>query len=71
MRVICKTFGNGFRKKFAVEVSLISVALAGTGFVTETMLAVEYIQATRLELIQPHPGVAFILVFLGLVKCKF
>ena len=59
------------KKKYAVEISLISVALAGTGFVTETMLAVEYIQATRLALIQPHPGVAFILVFLGLVKCKY
>ena len=71
MRQICRTAGLGFFGKFAVEISLISVAVAGTGFITEAMLAVEYIQATRLALIQAHPVVSFVLVSMSLVKCKF
>ena len=70
MRQICRTAGLGFFGKFAVEISLISVAVAGTGFITEAMLAVEYIQATRLALIQAHPVVSFVLVSMSLVKCK-
>ena len=70
MRRICRAAGNGALGKYAIEISLISVAIAGTGFITEAMLAVEYIQATRLALIQAHPGVAFILVLMSLVKCK-
>ena len=71
MRRICRAAGNGVLGKYAIEISLISVAIAGTGFITEAMLAVEYIQATRLALIQAHPGVAFILVLMSLVKCKY
>ena len=71
MRRICRAAGNGFMGKYAIEISLISVAIAGTGFITEAMLAVEYIQATRLALIQAHAGVAFILVLMSLVKCKY
>ena len=70
MRRICRSAGNSVQK-YAIEISLISVAIAGTGFITEAILAVEYIQATRLALIQAHPGVAFLLVLMSLVKCKY
>ena len=70
MRRICRGAGVGFMGKFAIEISLISVVIAGTGFITEAMLAVEYIQGTRLALIQAHTGVSFILVAMSLVKCK-
>ena len=69
MRRICRTAGHG-SQKYAIEISLISVAIGGTGFITEAILAVEYIQATRLALIQAHPGVAFILFLMSFVKCK-
>ena len=70
MRRICRTAGHGIQK-YAIEISLISVAIGGTGFITEAILAVEYIQATRLALIQAHPGVAFILFLMSFVKCKY
>ena len=70
MRRICRSAGHSVQK-YAIEISLISVAIAGTGFITEAILAVEYIQATRLALIQAHPGVAFILVLMSLVKCEY
>ena len=70
MRRICRTAGHG-SQKYAIELSLITVAIGGTGFITEALLAVEYIQATRLALIRAHPGVAFILSLMSFVKCKF
>ena len=70
MRRICQNAGKDLGEMFAVETSLIGIALVGSGFIFEAINAVDYIKATRLALIQPHLGVAFILILMSLVKSK-
>ena len=56
---------------YAVEISLITVAIVGIGFISEAILCVEYIQGTRLALTKAEPAISAIFAFFSIMKCKF
>ena len=57
--------------KYAVEISLITVAIVGIGFISEAILCVEYIQGTRLALIKADKEIAAVFALFSIMKCKF
>ena len=68
LRRICRAAAQGTGTKYAVEFSLITVAIAGVGFITEASLAVEYIQGTRLALIRADILIATLFIVLSFMK---
>ena len=73
MRQICRTAGRdlGFKTMYAVEISLISVAIVSIGFVSEAILCVEYMQGKRLALIKAEPAISALFALFSVMKCKF
>ena len=70
VRHICRIAGKGLQKSYAVEISLLTVAIVGIGFISEAILCVEYIQGTRLALIKADSAISAIFVFFSIMKCK-
>ena len=73
VRQICRTAGRdrGLKTTYAVEISLISVAIVGIGFISEAILCVEYIQGTRLALIKANPTISAVFAVFSIMKCEF
>ena len=73
VRQICRTAGRdrGLKTTYAVEISLISVAIVGIGFISEAILCVEYIQGTRLALIKAEPAISAVFALFSIMKCEF
>ena len=73
VRQICRTAGRdrGLKTTYAVEISLISVAIVGIGFISEAILCVEYIQGTRLALIKAEPAISAVFALFSIMKCSF
>ena len=73
VRRICRAAGRdlGTMTKYAVEISLITVAIVGIGFISEAILCVEYIQGTRLALIKADKEIAAVFALFSIMKCKF
>ena len=73
VRQICRTAGmdRGLKTTYAVEISLISVAIVGIGFISEAILCVEYIQGTRLALIKADPAISAVFALFSIMKCSF
>ena len=72
VRRICRAAGRdlGTMTKYAVEISLITVAIVGIGFISEAILCVEYIQGTRLALIKADKEIAAVFALFSIMKCK-
>ena len=70
VRQICRTAGRdrGLKTTYAVEISLISVAIVGIGFISEAILCVEYIQGTRLALIKADPAISAVFALFSVMK---
>ena len=73
VRRICRTAGRdlGLKTTYAVEISLISVAIVSIGFISEAILCVEYMQGTRLALIKAEPAISALFALFSVMKCKF
>ena len=73
VRRICRAVGRdmGAMTAYAVEISLITVAIVGIGFISEAILCVEYIQGTRLALIKAEPAISSVFALFSIMKCKF
>ena len=72
VRRICQAAGRdlGTMTTYAVEISLITVAIVGIGFISEAILCVEYIQGTRLALIKAEPAISAIFALFSIMKCE-
>ena len=58
--------------KYAVEISLVTVAIVGIGFISEAILCVEYIQGTRLALIKADKEIAAVFALFSISSiCRF
>ena len=73
VRRICRAAGRdmGAMTAYAVEISLVTVAIVGIGFISEAILCVEYIQGTRLTLIKADPAISSVFALFSIMKCEF
>ena len=73
VRQICRTAGRdlGLKTMYAVEISLISVAIVSIGFISEAILCVEYMQGKRLALVKADPAISALFALFSIMKCKF
>ena len=73
VRRICRTAGRdlGLKTMYAVEISLISVAIVSIGFISEAILCVEYMQGTRLALVKAEPAISGLFALFSIMKRKF